>query len=47
MARKGVDLDSFRERGAATKKFATRYYNVETHRGALALPEFLREQLEG
>ncbi len=47
MARKGVDLDSFRERGAATKKFPTRYYNVDTHRGALALPEFLREQLEG
>lgn len=47
MARKGVDLDSFRERGAATKKFATRYYNVDTHRGALAMPEFLRAELEG
>lgn len=42
MARKGVDLNSFRERGAATKPFRTRYYNVDTHRAALALPEFMR-----
>lgn len=47
MARKGVDLNAFRERGAATKKFPTRYYNADTHRAALALPEFLREALEG
>ena len=47
MARKGVDLNSLRERGAATKKFHPRYYNADTHRGALALPEFLREALEG
>jgi spermidine synthase len=42
MARKGIDLNSFRERGAATKKFETRYYNVDIHRGALAMPEFLK-----
>jgi len=45
LARKGVDLSTFRERGAATKPFATRYYNVDVHRAALAVPEFLREAL--
>ena len=43
MARKGADLSGFRERGAATKQFATRYYNVDMHKAALALPEFMRE----
>lgn len=45
MTRKGADLNGFRERGAATKNFVTRYYNVDTHRGALAQPEFLHEEL--
>lgn len=45
MARKGADLAGFRERGAATKQFATRYYNAEMHKAALALPEFVREAL--
>ena len=45
MARKGADLAGFRERGAATKRFATRYYNADTHRAALAAPEFMREAL--
>ena len=45
MARKGADLSGFRERGAATKQFDTRYYNVDMHRAALAMPEFMREAL--
>jgi spermidine synthase len=45
MARKGADLSGFRERGAATKSFPTRYYNADIHRAALTLPEFLREAL--
>ena len=45
LARKGVDLGEFRERGAATKQFDTHYYNVDTHRAALAVPEFLKEAL--
>ncbi len=45
LARKGVDLSTFRERGAATKQFATRYYNAEIHKAALAMPEFLKEAL--
>ncbi len=46
MARKALDLSGFRERGAATKSFATRYYNAETHKAALALPEFLKQALD-
>lgn len=45
LARKGIDLSTFRERGAATKTFATSYYNAEMHKAALAMPEFLREAL--
>lgn len=45
MARKGLELTSFRERGAATKSFDTCYYNVDIHRAALTLPEFLRSAL--
>ena len=45
MARKGADLSGFRERGASTKQFETRYYNVDMHKAALALPEFMREAL--
>jgi spermidine synthase len=45
MARKGGDLSGFRERGATSKNFPTRYYNAEVHKGALAQPEFMREEL--
>jgi len=45
MARKGGDLTGFRERGAASKPFPTRYYNVDIHRAAMVQPEFMREAL--
>jgi len=45
LARKAIDLGTFRERGAATKQFDTRYYNVDTHRAALAMPEFVSDVL--
>ena len=45
MARKGADLAGFRERGAATRSFATRYYTAEVHRGALSLPVFMLDTL--
>lgn len=45
MVRKGADLAGFRERGAASKQFPTRYYNADMHRAALALPEYVREAL--
>lgn len=43
LARKNGELASFRERGAHSKSFPTRYYNVDIHRAALAAPEFMRE----
>jgi len=45
MARKGVELDGFRERGAQIKTFKTQYYNADIHRAAMATPEFLRQIL--
>ncbi|MCW8808080.1 MAG: polyamine aminopropyltransferase, partial [Rhodanobacter sp.] len=45
MARKGGDLSGFRERGSISKSFATRYYNADIHKAALAQPEFMREAL--
>jgi spermidine synthase len=46
MARKGADLATFREHGAASKSFPTRYYNAGIHRAALAEPEFMRAALD-
>ncbi len=37
----------FRQQQAANKSFVTRYYNAGIHQGALALPEFMREALQG
>ncbi len=45
MARKGLPFDGFREEDAAHPPFATQYYTVDTHRGALALPPFVARQL--
>ena len=45
MARKDGDLSGFRERGAISKGFPTKYYNAEIHKGALAQPEFMRTEL--
>ena len=42
LARKQGNLDSFRENDVAAKPFVTQYYNLDTHRGALAQPEFLQ-----
>lgn len=45
LARKQGDLSNFRERGALSKTFPTRYYCAEIHKAALAMPPFLREAL--
>ena len=37
------DPRRFREQDAAQKSFACRYYNADIHRGALAVPEFLKD----
>ncbi len=46
MAGKGKKLDVFREGDAREKPFVTQYYNVDIHRAALAVPEFMRRDLE-
>jgi len=46
MARKDANLNGFRAAAAERRPFETRYYSVETHRGALALPPFMRETLD-
>ena len=38
-------LRGFRERGAHSKSFPTRYYSADVHKAALVLPEFMREAL--
>ncbi|MGH8160959.1 MAG: polyamine aminopropyltransferase [Gammaproteobacteria bacterium] len=45
MARKGANLDGFREAAARRKTFPTRYYNVAVHHAALVLPPFVAEAL--
>lgn len=46
MASKQKPLTVFREEDAQQKGFVTRYYNKDIHRGALAVPEFMRADLE-
>lgn len=45
LACKDASLSGFREEAAASKEFATRYYNLGIHTAAMATPEFLFEAL--
>jgi spermidine synthase len=45
MARKGEAIVGFREDVVNRRPFATRYYNAEIHRAALAQPEFFRREI--
>jgi spermidine synthase len=45
MSRKGEAIGGFREESVQRRTFATRYYNAEIHRAALAQPEFFRRDL--
>ncbi len=38
-----TELQDFREQDAVQKSFRCRYYNADIHRGALAVPEFMKE----
>jgi spermidine synthase len=40
------DLTKFREADAAAKPFATKYYNLGIHQGALMMPEFMKTELK-
>ena len=42
MAGKQVDLQNFRSEQAKTESLDTEYYNEAIHRGALAMPQFMR-----
>jgi len=43
IACKGGRIPDFRETAARDKAFATRYYNADIHRAAIAQPEFCKE----
>jgi spermidine synthase len=46
LAGKNKRIDFFREEDAAERPFVTNYYNVDIHKAALAVPEFMRRDLE-
>lgn len=45
LAGKEKKLNFFREEDAAERPFVTSYYNVDIHKAALAVPEFMRREL--
>ncbi|MGH8050491.1 MAG: polyamine aminopropyltransferase [Arenimonas sp.] len=44
-SKSAADLTKFREANAAAKTFATKYYNLGIHQGALMMPEFMKTEL--
>jgi len=46
MATKSSTIKRIRERDIYNRTFSTRYYNFDTHKAALALPEFARKDLD-
>ncbi|WP_018916866.1 polyamine aminopropyltransferase [Vreelandella zhanjiangensis] len=42
LAGKGTNVETFREEAAASHEMPLQYYTVDAHRGALALPPFMR-----
>lgn len=46
LARKGKQIDGFREADAADPGFATEYYTADVHKGALAMPAFFKREVE-
>ncbi|MCP1318245.1 polyamine aminopropyltransferase [Halomonas sp. 707B3] len=43
LAGKATNVESFREEAAASHEMPLQYYTVDAHRGALALPPFMRK----
>tara|TARA_R110002012_G_scaffold20535_3_gene72736 strand:+ start:6261 stop:7127 length:867 start_codon:yes stop_codon:yes gene_type:complete len=43
LAGKAIEVNAFREQAAASHDMPLEYYSVDTHRGALALPPFMRK----
>lgn len=46
MAFKQGDEKTFREKDSANKPFESEYYNIDIHRAALAVPEFMKRELK-
>lgn len=46
IAKKHGNFRRIREKDIYNKTFPTRYYNYDAHKASLALPEFMREELE-
>ena len=46
LARKGAEIEGFREADAQGRPFTTCYYNSDIHRAAFAVPEFFGRQLK-
>ena len=46
MARKGDEINGFREAEAARKTFSTKYYTAEVHKAAFAMPAFFDEKIK-
>ena len=45
-SKSSADLTKFREADAGAKPFATKYYNLGIHQGALMMPEFMKHELK-
>jgi len=45
-SKSSCDLTKFREADAGSKPFATKYYNLGIHQGALMMPEFMKTELK-
>jgi len=45
MAMKDTSFKRVREKDIFNKTFTTRYYNFDTHKAALVMPEFMREEI--
>ena len=46
LAGKNKRVDRFREADATERPFVTQYYNSETHRASLSIPEFMHRELK-
>lgn len=46
LAKKEHHFRRLREKDIFNKPFATHYYNLDVHKASLAIPEFMREELE-
>lgn len=46
MARKGKNVEGYRENDAKNKSFITQYYSADMHKAAFVMPNFFREAID-